>query len=87
MSIFETGWIWELRLPYAEKYVLLAMANMADSKGNNVEASIQEFAIVTGYCNRQVQRIILSLLGAGLIVRASVNPGKRTIYNIKKDKS
>lgn len=61
MSSKISGRVWDLDLPHAEQFVLLAMADHADHEGRNVRPSVGLVAWKTNYSPRQVHRIIQSL--------------------------
>ena len=82
MSVRIMGQVWDLSLPHADKFVLLAMADHADHDGNNVYPSVRTVALKTGYSERQVQRVISSLETAGLLVAVQQRDGAATVYKI-----
>ena len=75
--------VWDLKLPHASKFVLLAMADHADHDGNNVYPSVRTVALKTGYSVRQVQRIITALEADGLLVAMQQAAGAATVYRIE----
>lgn len=68
MSVRAQTHAWELRLPPASKFVLLALADHADHAGRNIYPGIPLIAWKTGYSERHVTRIIGELLEAGILV-------------------
>jgi hypothetical protein len=85
MSVKVMAQVWELDLPHAEKFVLLAMADHADHDGGNVHPAVATVARKTGYSDRQVQRIIDALEAKGLLRPdgGSVGGrGKTVVYRI-----
>jgi hypothetical protein len=88
MSAKIFGLAWELELPHAEKFVLLALADHADHDGNNVFPSIALVAWKTEYSERQVQRVMKKLEARGLLVReqdGGLGPRSTTRYRINLD--
>lgn len=83
MSVRVMSQVWDLKLPHADKFVLLAMADHADHDGNNVYPSVRTIAIKTGYSERQVQRIITSLEESKLLIQVQTGQGAATIYRIE----
>ena len=83
MSVRVMSQVWDLKLPHASKFVLLAMADHADHDGNNVYPSVRTIAIKTGYSERQVQRIITTLETAGLLIQIQQGMGAATVYRIE----
>ena len=82
MSVRIMSQVWELKLPHATKFVLLAMADHADHDGNNVYPSVHTIANKTGYSDRQVQRIITSLEDQGLLIPVQSGACMATVYRI-----
>jgi hypothetical protein len=82
MSVKVMAQVWELDLPHAEKFVLLAMADHADHDGGNVYPSVLTVARKTGYSERQVQRVIDSLEARGLLVPTQQTAGAATVYRV-----
>lgn len=68
MSARISGRVWDLDLPHAEQFVLLAMADHADHEGRNVRPSVGLVAWKTNYSPRQVHRIIQRLREKGILV-------------------
>ena len=83
MSVRVMSQVWDLKLPHASKFVLLAMADHADHDGNNVYPSVRTVALKTGYSVRQVQRIITALEADGLLVAMQQAAGAATVYRIE----
>ena len=84
MSVRVMSQVWDLKLPHADKFVLLAMADHADHDGNNVyPGDVRDIALKTGYSERQVKRIVSSLDAAGLIVREQPGREATMIYRIE----
>lgn len=85
MSWKISGQVWEIKLPANKLIVMLALADHADHEGNNVFPSISLVAWKTGYSERQVQRIIKSLIKDGLLEETK-RPGQTTLYSINLSK-
>lgn len=71
------GLVWDLDLPHSKQLVLLAMADHADHKGENVFASIGLIAWKTGYSERQVQRIVHECERDGLLEKTAEATARR----------
>lgn len=71
------GLVWDLDLPHSKQLVLLAMADHADHKGENVFASIGLIAWKTGYSERQVQRIVRECERDGLLKKTAEATARR----------
>ena len=83
MSVRAQAHAWELILPPAAKFVLLALADHADHAGRNSYPGIPLLARKTGYSERHVTRIIGELLDAGILVVERVASGHTpTCYQI-----
>lgn len=84
MSVKMMGRIWELELEHNHAWVLMALADHADHEGKNIYPSIPLIAWKTGYSERQVQRIVKSLVESGILVvqREGGGRGKATVYRI-----
>jgi hypothetical protein len=82
MSGKVSGMIWDLDLPHAEAWVLMAMADHADHEGNNVYPSVGLIAWKTCYSERQVQRIIKSLRTKRILVPMEEAAGHVVKYRI-----
>lgn len=68
MSAKIMGAVWDLDLPHAEAFVLLAMADHADHDGGSVRPSFGLIAWKTGYSERQVRRIVATLTTRGILI-------------------
>lgn len=62
------GAVWDMDLPQAQKFVLLAYADHADHEGRGVRPSYGLIAWKTGYTKRHVMRITAELESAGILV-------------------
>lgn len=82
MSVKATGKVWELKLPPARQMVLLALADHADHDGRSIRPGVPLIAWKTGYSERQVQRIIKTLVASGLLKVTRQSAGKPTEYAI-----
>ncbi len=79
MSDRTKGMVWEMDLPHAEKWVLLAMADHADHDGGNIYPGMQLIAWKTDYSERHVKRIVASLMRKGILQLS--DPTKRASRN------
>lgn len=70
------GRVWDLDLPHAEAWVLMAIADHADHEGNNAHPGLGLIAWKTGYSRRQVSRIISSLTDKGILVLVESGGGR-----------
>lgn len=68
MSGRATGRVWGLNLPHSEVWVLMALADHADHDGGSIHPGIGLVAWKTGYSDRQVRRIMKSLVAKGILV-------------------
>lgn len=68
MSGKTTGKVWDLKLTPAKQIVLLALADKADQNDEHITPGIPLVSWMTGYSERQVQRIVKSLIADGLLV-------------------
>lgn len=71
--------IWSLKLPANKRLILLAM--FENSKDNTSEASMGYVAWQTGYCERQVRRVIKKMADDGLLTLEK-RPGKTGLYTL-----
>jgi hypothetical protein len=87
MSVRTTGKVWELALPPNEKYVLLALADHADHEGEHAYPGLELMEAKTGYTQRNLRRILLSLEEKGVIIRTHRGGGlgNRDEYSINPD--
>jgi len=78
MSAKIVGQIWDLDIPHAQAWVLMALADHADHEGNNVRPSVGLIAWKTNYSDRQVRRIMAELRECGIlkVVREGVGQVK-----------
>ena len=83
MSGKMVGAVWELDLPHAEAWVLMALADHAHHDGSNMFASQKLLAWKTGYSERQIRRILESLEEQGLIVPESGGVGRGMIRSYR----
>jgi hypothetical protein len=74
MSVKVMGAVWDLDLPPAQKFVLLAYADHADHEGENVYPAIGLVSRKTGLSERQVQTSTRELEQAGYIVSDGFGP-------------
>ena len=58
MSVRAMGAVWALKIPPADKLVLLAMVDHADDEGKRIHPSVELISSKTGYSDRQVRRIV-----------------------------
>jgi hypothetical protein len=77
-----SGLIWDLDIPHAEAWVLMAMADHADHEGYNVFPSVGLIAWKTCYSERQVQRIIKSLRTKRILIPMEEAAGHVVKYRI-----
>jgi len=68
MSVRVMGAVWDLDIPRAQKFVLLAYADHADHEGHNIWPAVPTIAKKTGYKDRAVQSITRSLERDGYLV-------------------
>lgn len=89
MSGKATGMVWELDLPHAQQFVLLAMADHADQEGAKIFPSVADIAWKTGYSDRQVRRIIKIMRDSSVLELTKANYGKygTNCYRINWDKA
>ena len=87
MSAKMVGAVWELELPQAEAWVLMALADHAHHDGSNVFASQKLLAWKTNYSERQVRRILESLEIKGIIVPENIGGGRGVVQGYKIDLS
>lgn len=78
------GHVWDLDLPANKLLVLLALADHADHNGENAYPSADLIAWKTGYSERQVRRILQSLV-KDEILSHQPRPGKTSVYSIHLD--
>jgi hypothetical protein len=76
MSGKAIGRIWEMELPHAEAWVLMALADHADHEGRNIYPGMGLVAWKTGYSRRQVQRVVNSLVTKGILVLEAKDVGR-----------
>lgn len=81
MSIKIMGQVWDLDLPANKLLVLLAMTDHADHNGENIYPSMELVAWKTGYSERQVRRIVKSLV-KDQILTSQLRPGKTTLFTV-----
>lgn len=93
MSVRVMSKVFEMSLPPREKFVLLAMADWADERGESVYPSIETLAKKTSYSQTTVKRVLKVLAMCGTIRRngtrynnivswaidTSINPSKQDI--------
>ncbi len=72
MSIHAMGQVWDLDLPPQEKLTLLAIAD--EAAGAEVQIRVRTFAAKTGIGERQIARLIKSLIERGILAMVPV-PG------------
>lgn len=68
MSVRVQSYVWDLNLPTTDKMVLLILADHADDDGANAWPSVARIARKASISERQVQRILRSLVDAGLVL-------------------
>lgn len=81
MSAKILGQVWDLQLTAAQQLVMLALADHADHNGENAYPSIDLIAWKTGYSERQVRRILKSLVKEKILSQVS-RPGRTSVYSI-----
>lgn len=69
--------VWELDLPHNQKWVLLALADIADDDGTHCYPSVDYLAWKTDYSDSQVRRIMSQLRKSRLIVPVAFETGGR----------
>jgi hypothetical protein len=77
-----SGKVWDADLPHAEAFVLLALADHADHNGENIYPGVGLIAWKTGYSDRQVQRIMESLIAKGILIPYGHHKNGQTMYKI-----
>jgi hypothetical protein len=82
MSVKVTGMVWDLVLESGEKLVLLAYADHAAHDGTRIWPSMATIARMTGYSERQVQRITHSLESKGVLMANGRGPKGTKKWNI-----
>lgn len=90
MSAKIVGQVWELDLPHAEAWVLMALADHADHDGGSIYPGQPLIAWKTGYDERQVRRILHSLESRGIIVpvnQGGVGRGVKQEYRLDLSKA
>jgi hypothetical protein len=79
MSVKVMGYVFDLEgLKPAEKFVLVAYADHADHKGENIYPSIKTIAKKTGYDRRTVQRITRKLEKLEVLIKNGTGKGGRS---------
>lgn len=81
MSVKIMGGVWEIQLPAPKLLVLLAIADHTDHEGNGAWPAVPLIAWKTGYSERQVQRIIKSLI-VDKLLKKTERPGKSSMYSV-----
>lgn len=81
MSVKIMGQVWDLDLPANKLLVLLALTDHADHNGQNIYPSMGLVAWKTGYSERQVRRIVQSLV-KDKILSAEKRPGDTTKFTV-----
>ena len=74
--------VFTLNVPRPSKFVLLAMAELADANGNS-KTSVNQIVIMTGYGNRQVRRVMKSLIIDGLITPITAGAEEAAVYSVR----
>lgn len=82
MSAKILGQVWDLQLTAAKQLIMLALADHADHNGDNAYPSIDLIAWKTGYSERQVRRILKSLVKDKILIQVS-RPGRTSVYSIR----
>ena len=80
------GLCWDLPLPKGEKFLLLAMADHAHHDGSGVRPGVAVLAHKTSDSRRNVQRLLRSLEGLGLVEATAHRGGgfgRATVYRIR----
>jgi Helix-turn-helix domain len=77
MSAKIMGQVWDLEITASQQSVLLAMADHADHEGRNVRPSVRLIAYKSRLSERQVQRIIDSLIECQLLEVVGSEAGGR----------
>lgn len=80
MSAKTMGQVWDLDIPHNQLIVLLAMTDHADHSGGNMYPSMGLIAHKTGYSERQVKRIIKSLVEVGILILEKIGNGTTNTY-------
>src|SRR6476646_11958684 len=83
MSAKIMGQVWDLKIPFNQAWVLLAMADHADHQGKNVFPSLPLEAWKTGYSLSNVKAIVRQLKDEGILVEYSRTRGGVKIYRIE----
>lgn len=89
MSVQQMALVWGLQLPHNQAWVLMALADHADHEGGSVHPSIEMIAWKTGYSERQVHRIVASLINKGLMMpirNRKGGRGKAVLYRLTLEK-
>ena len=68
MAYQATNWAWEIELPMAQKFVLIALADMADESFSCFPGQ-RKLSSMTGAGERTVRRALKELEETGLLVR------------------
>ena len=80
MSFKATRWAWEVKLPYLQKYVLLALADMAsDGEVWECYPSLMTLSDRTSVSRKALKRAITSLKDKG-VIDITKRYGIRNIY-------
>jgi len=82
MSVEAMAFVWKLKLPHDEKFVLLAYADNANDNGGNIFPALLTVAKKTGYSKRSVQDITKKLETHGFLVRNGKSKHATTLWRI-----
>lgn len=87
MSVKQMSRVWELDLGYAQRLVLLALADHAHDDGGGVRPAVGLVAWKTGYSVRSVKRIMGALREAGLLETVRRGGGDfASLYRLRLDR-
>ena len=83
MSVRVMAAVWQLDLPWMEKYVLVALADHADHEGEDIWPGRDYLLSKTGLSRNSLLRSLASLKLRGLVEIVELgNRGRRTTYRI-----
>jgi hypothetical protein len=85
MSVIAMAFVWKLKLPHDEKFVLLAYADNANDNGGSIFPALLTIANKTGYSKRSVQEITKKLEKRGLLLRNGRSKHATVLWRIPLD--
>ncbi len=76
MSAKYMGMVWDLAIPHAQAWVLMAYADHCDHRGEHIRPGVNLIVHKTGYSRRQVQIITAQLIAAHLLIVVQQGGGR-----------